>query len=179
MFASCSRFQSHVLRQLHHVKPYCGVFCKFLTQTLARFVEVATLVTVVLAFFSVGYLSKVHFQSLLQNLESIKKVFIQHNAQEAEAIGDDAALRGRQLRRRYLVTIGAVFCTFVLRAVFSTMSAVNASAVTSSGDNCGPCTAGCWPTSHYIYLRPDCIISLRSAEQPPTSMRNPRPILKQ
>ena len=134
---------------LNHID--CGVFCEFLTQTLARFVEVATLLTVVLAFFSVGYLSKVHFQSLLQNLESIKKVFIQHNAQEAEAIGDDAALRGRELRRRYLVTIGAVFCTFVLRAVFSLMSAVNASAVTSSGDNCGPCTAGCWPMSHYIY----------------------------
>jgi hypothetical protein len=99
-----------------------------ITQISLSYVEVVVLLTIVAAFIYVGCLCNKHFVDILQNLESIQKVFHALDARVAQVRSEVAAANSRHLRRRYLMTVAAVFVTFVLRSVFSLMLATNATA---------------------------------------------------
>lgn len=99
-----------------------------ITQISLSYVEVVVLLTIVAAFIYVGCLCNKHFDDILQNLESIQKVFHALDARVAQVRSEVAAANSRHLRRRYLMTVAAVFVTFVLRSVFSLMLATNATA---------------------------------------------------
>ena len=99
--------------------------------SVQRFCEVAVLLLIILAFAVVGIACARRVSSALRDL----------NDEHVEAVG-------RQLRRRIVGTAAFVFVTFLLRAVFSTMSALaNALQIQVS-----TCNNACDPACNNVWL---------------------------
>jgi hypothetical protein len=92
--------------------------------SVQQFCEVAVLLIIILAFAVVGIASARRLSSALRDMND------RHGA------------AGRQLRRQIVGTVAVVFVTFLLRAVYSTMSAL-ARALQIEVPNCFPCDPAC------------------------------------
>jgi hypothetical protein len=103
--------------------------------SVQQFFEVAVLLLIIVAFAVVGAACARRVSSLLRNL----------NDEHVEAAG-------RQLRRRIVGTAAFVFVTFLLRAVFSIMSALSRALqieVFTCSDYCDPACNNVWTVIHY------------------------------
>jgi len=95
--------------------------------SVQSFCEVAVLLIIILAFAAVGVTCARRVSSALRNMND------GHEAVTAV---------GRQLRRQIVGTAAFVFVTFLLRAVFSTMSAL-ANALQNDAASCANCDPSC------------------------------------
>ena len=93
--------------------------------SVQSFSEVAVLLLIVVAFVAAGVLSARRVSRALREVEKMRAVQTFHNPSQAESpVFADATTQGRALRLRFVGATAFVFVAFVLRATFSTMSAV-------------------------------------------------------
>jgi hypothetical protein len=93
--------------------------------SVQSFSEVAVLLLIVVAFVVVGVLSARRVSLALREVAKMRAVRMFHNPSQAESpVFADATTQGRALRLRFVGATAFVFVAFVLRATFSTMSAV-------------------------------------------------------
>ena len=93
--------------------------------SVQSFSEVAVLLLIVVAFVVVGVLSARRVSLALREVAKMRAVRMFHNPSQAESpVFADATTQGRALRMRFVGATAFVFVAFVVRATFSTMSAV-------------------------------------------------------
>ena len=93
--------------------------------SVQSFSEVAVLLLIVVAFVAAGVASARLVSRALREVEKMRSVQTSYNPSQAESpVFADATTQGRALRLRFVGATTFVFVAFVLRATFSTMSAV-------------------------------------------------------
>ena len=126
------------------------------TVSVQQFCEVAVLLIIILAFAVVGIASARRVSSALLEVSN-------SNHEHVEAVG-------RQLRRRIVGTAAFVFVTFLLRAVFSIMSALSRALqieVFTCSDYCDPACNNEWTVIHYwLAFTPEFQLSVMLISSP-------------